>query len=256
MEDAGHIERDAEEGQEPSPAEMAAAVMGDESLGQFDKIRELFALGYSRQQIHKDFEFPKSTVYAVLPVEPEGKAKGQVANKDEMSGSDFPVVLKVGKDRQVVSPEGVLRHYFLQDGEAGLWMFKGMMLLRAAQLMVLNDVEIMKGQADAHAAAIKPVLDMLKVSREEMDAAAQRARESNMDIAAAAAGEAAARATYHIDQRLDRLEKQTPDIASTPDPMKGVVARMMENMINRMTGPMFGGGQVAQTPGLVDRRGQ
>ena len=50
-----------------------------------------------------------------------------------------------------------------------------MMLYRAAQMAVLTDVEIMKGQADAYATIMTPTLHMMTEARKEQDAAAQRA---------------------------------------------------------------------------------
>jgi hypothetical protein len=148
-----------------------------------------------------------------------------------------------------------MKYYLLGDGDTGAAMLKGMMMLRAAQLMVMNDVEIMKGQAEAQAAAIKPILDIMEKAREDMDAAAERARASTAEAAEAAAAGAAARAVIHIDERFDRMMQQKADIATVQDPMKGLMARTMETMFNRLTGTLLGG-QVPPTPGMVDERVQ
>jgi len=60
-----------------------------------------------------------------------------------------------------------------------------------------------------------------------------------------------------IDEKFSEFKQRKTDIATVPDPMKGLMARTMETMMNRMTG-MFGGpgGQVPPTPGMVDKRGQ
>jgi len=55
----------------------------------------------------------------------------------------------------------------------------------------------------------------------------------------------------YIEQRLP----QKADIATVQDPMKGLMARTMETMMNQLTGMVFGG-QVGPTPGLVDKRAQ
>jgi hypothetical protein len=182
----------------------------------------------------------------------------ELAQREDKDESRLPLVLKTGKGQEVISPEGIIKYYLLGDGDAGEAMLKGMMLLRAAQLMVMNDVEIMKGQAEAQAAAIKPILDIMEKAREDMDAAAQRAKESGAAIAEAAAAGAAARATMRIDERFNQLMQQKPDIATVQDPMKGLMARTMEMMMNRMQSLLFGGqgGQVPPTPGLVDKRFQ
>ncbi len=218
------------------------------------RIEELLDEGYTPVQIEKEWGFPHSTVrkYARKKITPRGKGKEEGNSEGDIPM--LPMVLKAGVGQEVISPEGILRYYFLSDGDAGAWMLKGMMLLRAAQLMNLTDVEIMKGQADAQARAIKPVLDVMEQARRDMDAAAQRARESNAEIAEAAAAGAAARAVMRIDEKFSELKQQKPDIAQAPDPMKGLMARTMETIMNQLTGQMLGG-QAGPVPGLVDKRG-
>lgn len=215
---------------------------------QRERIESLLDEGYTPVQIEKEWGYSHTSIQRVA--KKKLTAKG-ISNGDVKK---LPTVLKAGGGQEVISPEAILQGYLMDDGDAGEWMLKGMMLLRAAQMMVLTDVEIMKGQSDAQAKAIKPVLDIMEQNRKDMDAAAQRARESNIEMAEAAAAGAAARATMHIDQRFDQMQQQKADIASVPDPMKGLMARTMETMMNRMTGQMFGS-QVGPTPGLVDKRG-
>ncbi len=236
-------------------SEEVQRILTDESLGEFDKMRALYALGFSRKQLIVDFHFSKSSVYIAVPVKPEEDREGP---KLPMEIPRMPLVLKVGAGHEMISPEGILQSYLLSDGDAGTWMFKGMMLLRAAQLMNLTDVEIMKGQADAQAKAIKPILDVMEQARKDMDAAAARARESSVAIAEAAAMGAAGGVLGRIDARFEELRQKKTDIATVPDPMKGLMARTMETMMNRMTGMMGGGqaGQVLPTPGLTDKRVQ
>ena len=219
-----------------------------------EKIKRLhYELGYSQVQLYRDFDFPRATVYKELPVRPKGRSAAEVEEKED--DSKLPVVLKTGKGQEVITPEGIMQYYLLGDGDSGVAMLKGMMLLRAAQLMVMNDVEIMKGQAEAQATAIKPILDIMEKAREDMDAAAERARQSTEEVAQAAAAGAAARAMMHIDERFDQMARQKKDIAETEKPMQGLMARTMETFINQLTGQMFGG-QVGPTPKLVDKRGQ
>ena len=90
------------------------------------------------------------------------------------------------------------------------------MLLRAAQMMVLTDVEIMKGQADAQSKAIKPILDIMEQSRKDMDAAAQRARESNLEIADRAAYEAAMEVGSRIGPEIQSLKTSIGTQAGDP----------------------------------------
>lgn len=59
-----------------------------------------------------------------------------------------------------------------EDGKKGEWMYKGMMLLGAAQLMNFDPVNMMKVQAEANAREMEPMLKLLQQqSREEIDAA-------------------------------------------------------------------------------------
>jgi hypothetical protein len=102
---------------------------------------------------------------------------------------------------------------------------------------------------------LKPILEVMIEAAREQDAAAQRARQSNIEIAETAAAGAAARAVMRIDEKFSELKQQKADIATVQDPMKGLMARTMEMLINQITGQLFGG-QVGTAPGLVDKRGQ
>jgi len=243
-------------GEENNQGKIDAQVQGilsDEKMPEVDKIRKLYALGFTRKQLMVEFNWSKASVYTALPVKAE-RAEAETERESE-DKSKLPFVLKSGKGTEVITPEGIMQFYLLGDGDTGAAMLKGMMLLRAAQLMVMNDVEIMKGQAEAQAKAIQPILDVMEKAREDMDAAAERARASTEDVAQAAAAGAAARAAMHIDEKFEQLKQQRADIATVQDPMKGLMARTMETMMNRVTGMMLGG-QVPPTPGLVDERVQ
>ena len=220
------------------------------------RIEELLKLGYTPVQIEKEWGYPHSTVRDVAKkvLTPKSVAK----NEGQAGMPKLPTVLKAGGGQEVISPEAILEAYLLSDGEPGVWMMRGFMLYRAAQLAVMDDVEIMKGQADAQAKAIKPILDVMEKAREDMDAAAERARASTEDVAQAAAAGAAARATMHIDERFEEMMRRKPDIAQVPNPLEGVMARTMETMVEQLANRMLGGqgGQVGTTPGLVDKRVQ
>lgn len=234
-------------------AKSQADVKVVEEDTQRKRIEELLDDGYTPVQIEKEWGYPHSTVREIakkklLPKGKAGNGEGEVPK--------LPVVLKAGGGQEVISPEAILQGYLLSDGDAGAWMLKGFMLYRAAQLAVMSDVEIMKGQAEAQAKAIKPVLDVMEQARKDMDAAAARARDSSIEIAQAAAAGAAARATVHIDERFDQLMEKKADIATVQDPIKGLMARTMEMLMTQITGQMFGGQQIVRNPGLADNRGQ
>ena len=216
------------------------------------RIEELLDEGYTPVQIEKEWGYAHSTVRQVAKkkIAPRGRP-----GDEESEMPKLPMVLKAGGGQEVISPEAILEGYLLSDGDAGTWMLKGFMLYRAAQLAVMSDVEIMKGQAEAQAKAMKPILDIMEKAREDMDAAAQRAKESNVEIATRAAAEVGGQAVGWMEEKFNQMQQQKPDIAQAKDPMKGLIARTMETVINQITGQMFGG-RVGPTPGLVDKREQ
>lgn len=240
------VPEETQQAQPPPSAEEAPGVM--------DRIRELYRKGYSPKKIKDVFGYHPRTVDQVGEefIEPDA------VHEDERHDG-FPVTRKSGSGQEVMNPEVLLKQYLVEDGDvAGQWMFRGMMLLRAAQLMNMDIMQMRKLDAEADAKRLEPLMKMIQVSREEMDATAQRNRESMMETASAAAGEAAARAAAHIDQRFDQMQEKKKDIAEVQDPMKGLMARTMESMIQRMQGMMFGGGgqggQQALPPAWKDER--
>jgi hypothetical protein len=240
-----------EEEQQAQPSPLA-----EEDPGVMDRIRALFRKGRSPKQIKEQFGYSPRTVDQVADefIEPDAVPEGE-------KHDGFPVTRKAGSSQEVLNPEVILQSYLLQDGEPGKWMFHGMMLLRAAMLMNFDIMNMQKIESEAEARRLEPLLKMIQVSREEMDAAAQRTRESQEQIAHQAAGEAAAMTAYKIDERFNQMQEKKKDIADTADPMKGLVARTMETIMNRMTSQMFGVGQGGEnmagpTPGMVDKRQQ
>jgi len=91
---------------------------------------------------------------------------------------------------------------------------------------------------------------IIKMAQEMRQTEGQVARDTGL----AMGGEIAGRLLGFIDERLPQGGEKV-DIASTPDPMKGLMARTMETILNRLMGMMLGG-QAGPTPGLVDKRNQ
>jgi hypothetical protein len=122
------------------------------------RIIGLLRKGYTRSQLINDFDFAERTVDSAIKAyrELEGN-KGEEAKDDTRpdthDDSSLPSTLK---GTEVITPEGILQRC-LRDGSRD-WELRmeGMMLLRAAQKMNLDDVEIMKGQAEANAKMLKP----------------------------------------------------------------------------------------------------
>lgn len=234
----------------------------------FQRVKELKDKGVKRKEIAKQLGISTSAVdraFAKIkkiaaqqpppnPAIPEDRLREiiheELEQKEAAGDSRLPVVLKTGKGQEVISPEGIMQQYLRGDGDHGVAMLQGMMMLRAAQLMVMSDVEIMKGQAEAQATAIKPILDIMEKAREDMDAAAQRAKESGEEIAEKAAMGTAAALLGRIDQKFEEAKKEKADIASVPNPIQGVFARVMETTLNNITQRMFGGGGQPQQQGM------
>jgi len=217
-----------------------------------EQIERLLDEGYTPVQIEKEWGYAHSTVRDVVKKKliPAGNPENDKSGMPRM-----PMVLKAGAGQEVISPEAILQGFLLSDGDAGTWMLKGFMLYRAAQLAVMSDVEIMKGQAEAQAKAMKPILDVMEQARKDMDAAAQRAKDSSLEVATRAAAEVGGQAVGWMDEKFNQMQSKKVDIAQTPDPMKGLLARTMEMMVNQITGQMFGG-QAGPAPGLVDKRNE
>ncbi len=88
---------------------------------------------------------------------------------------------------------------------------------------------------------------IIKMAQEMRQTEGQVAEETGMAMGETIAG----KMFDFIDQRLP----QKADIATVQDPMKGLMARTMETIVNQLTGSMLGS-QVGPTPGLVDKRTQ
>jgi hypothetical protein len=212
---------------------------GDDS----DKIRELHELGYTNAQLYKEFGFSRSLVYQVCPVKPERKAPKE--EKHEGNDLRLPMTLKTGQGRESLTPEGILQSYLVEDGNAGQQLLKGFMLYRAAQLAVMNDVEILKGQAEAQATMIRPILELMSETRKEQDAAAERAKGSSREIAAEAAHQTALEMANFIDQRMPK----GPPPKDTNEMLTKRIDKMwdmMEHMMEQRMMPGYGQGKVPE----------
>ncbi|MCL0092097.1 C2H2-type zinc finger protein [Dehalococcoidia bacterium] len=220
----------------------------DKELGVMDSIRELRKRGYSPKQVREQFEYPRQTVDRVFAeyIPPEGKVDETRSNQDKKRET-MPAVYK--KDERS-NPEVLLQGLADGDHEAEL-EFRGMMKLRAAMLMVMDLMSIQKTAAEADALRIKPILDLMKETRLEQDAAAARAKESSKDIADRAAYEGARLLAEQMMPEVRTLmEKQKPAPAGKTiyDRMFGPIADMMGQQLGNMFGSMFGISPTGQQP--------
>ena len=124
-------------------------------------------------------------------------------DKEKVNGQ-FPVMRKMGGGMEVIAPEAVLRQYMGGTPEGELEL-RAIMKFRAAMLMVMDLVNIQKGSAEADAERMTPILRLMKETREEQDAAAHRAKETNVEIDNQAAFETATQLSQVISQKNARI---------------------------------------------------
>jgi hypothetical protein len=216
---------------------------------------ELLGKNYTRSQLINDFRFAARTVdraiEAYKKLRPDTAERGQNnQGEDEDADADhsLPVTLKRA---EVITPEGILQRV-LSDGSPD-WQLRveGMMLLRAAQKMNLDDMELAKGQAEVHAKMLKPLLDtMIEISREQ-DAAARRAMGSNEEVAYRAANDVARQLAPEIQGLRSHIT-----VGTAPDPFTRMV-----NIMQTMPRLIQTGQQLMQmmgmpVPGIAPQPGQ
>jgi hypothetical protein len=124
--------------------------------------------------------------------------------KEKLDGQ-FPVIRKMGGGMEAIAPEAVLRQYMGGSTPEEQLELRAIMKFRAAMLMVMDLVAIQKGSAEADAERMTPILRLMKETREEQDAAAHRAKESNVEIANQAAYETATQLSQVISQNNARI---------------------------------------------------
>lgn len=173
------------------------------------------------EELVQEGKNPKTIAKVRNTLRKKGLLKFSSSKSNKLPELALPVA--VGS-KEIVLPETFLRGIRLQDGDYKDGFIDGMTTLLIAarynQLLAATQAEIMKGQ-----------IEIFREARGEM-----------ADIALKAAEEAAGRVVSY-------LEHKKPDIATTPHPLEGVLARWMENLGNQIFGRIFGliGGQ----PGTV-----
>ncbi len=226
------------------PPEEQSEVSGEDP-GVMENIRDLMRQGYTPKQVKDQFGYARRTVDQVAAdfITPEGKPN----DSDRESG--LPVTTK---GTEVITPEAIMQR--LANGSQD-WRLRleGMMLLRAAQRMNRDDIEMTRMQAEADATRIRPILELMKETRLEQDAAAQRAKESNMEIAERAAYETAGQLSQTIAQNNARITESINQIRQAmggkEDNPLGQVLNSMQSMQQMMQ--MFG----VSMPGMRGAQG-
>lgn len=224
-----------------------------EEASQAEQIRNYIKQGYTVKQMTSRFGFSETTIRQEIArlVRPEGEA---IDDKAKQQDNVWPVVRKMGGGMEVISPEAVLRQYMGGGTPEEQLELRAIMKFRAAMLMVMDLVNVQKGTAEADAKRMEPILRLMKETREEQDAAAHRAKESNVEIADKAAYETAAQLSQVIAQNNARI---TDSINQIRQAMGGKEENPLGQMLNSIQSlqqmmQMFGvsmPGMPGQAPG-------
>ncbi|MDP4280133.1 MAG: C2H2-type zinc finger protein [Dehalococcoides mccartyi] len=203
LEETEHSEEVNEE------TEIETALVPAEA-SQAEQIRSYIKQGFTVKQLNKQFGFSESTIRQEIAklVKPEGEA---IDDKAKHQDNAWPIIRKMGGGAEVISPEAVLRQYMGGTPEEELEL-RAIMKFRAAMLMVMDLVNVQKNTAEADAKRMEPILRLMKETREEQDAAAHRAKESNVEIADKAAYETAAQLSQVISQNNARITESINQI--------------------------------------------
>jgi hypothetical protein len=223
-----------------------------EEASKAEQIRNYLKQGYNVKQLTSQFGFSETTIRQEIAkvVRPEGEA---IDDKAKQQDNIWPVVRKMGGGMEVISPEAVLRQYMGGGTPEEQLELRAIMKFRAAMLMVMDLVNVQKGSAEADAKRMEPILRLMKETREEQDAAAHRAKESNVEIADRAAYETATQLSQVIAQNnakiTDSINQIRQAMGGKEENPLGQVLNSMQSM-QQMMG-MFG----ISMPGMPGAQG-
>ena len=240
---------------EASESTVRETVLVQEETSQAEQIRTYLRRGFTIKQMTSKFGFSETTIRQEIArlVKPEGEA---IDDKAKQQDNVWPVIRKMGGGMEVISPEAVLRQYMGGGTPEEQLELRAIMKFRAAMLMVMDLVNVQKGSAEADAKRMEPILRLMKETREEQDAAAHRAKESNVEIAERAAGETAGQLSQVIAQNNARITDSINQIRQAmggkdENPL-GQVLNSIQSMQQMMQ--MFGismPGMPGQAPGAA-----
>ncbi len=215
------------------PPEEQSELAGDDP-GVMENIRSLMRQGYTPKQVKERFGYARRTVDQVAAqfIEPEGKPA------DGSGEAGLPVTVK---GTEIITPESIMQRLANGSNDWHLRL-EGMLLLRAAQKMNRDDIEMVRMQAEADAKLIEPILKLMKETREEQDAAAARAKASSEEIADRAAYETATQLSQVISQNnariTDSLNQVRQEMSGKKDDPLSQLLGMMQSM--QQMAQMFG----------------
>ena len=210
-----------------APGGETALVLKEAS--QAEQIRTYLKQGFTVKQMTDRFGFSETTIRQEIAklVRPEGEV---IDEKGKQPDGVWPVMRKMGGGMEVIAPEAVLRQYMGGTPEEELEL-RAIMKFRAAMLMVMDLVNVQKGSAEADARRMEPILRLMKETREEQDAAAHRAKESNVEIADRAAYETATQLSQVIAQNNTKI---TDSINQIRQAMGGKEENPLGQVLNSM----------------------
>jgi len=236
--------------QNPEPTEVAAENTSEgppedlpeeeqpdnpsEDPGVMESIRDLMRQGFTPKQVKERFGYTRRTVDQVAAefIEPEGKPA---------EGSGEPGLPVTVKGTEIITPESIMQRLANGSNDWHLRL-EGMLLLRAAQKMNRDDIEMVRMQAEADAKLIEPILKLMKETREEQDAAAARAKASSEEIADRTAYETASQLSQVISQNnariTDSINQVRQELSGKKDDPLSQLLGMMQSM--QQMSQMFG----------------
>lgn len=238
----------------PEKAPEGQTELSSDAPGVMENIRALMRQGYTPKQVKEEFGYARRTVDQVGAefIRPEGSPRDDGGdNKDaEMS---LPVTIK---GTETVTPESIMQR--LANGSDDWHLrLEGMMLLRAAQKMNRDDIEMVRMQAEADAKLIEPVLKLMKETRESQDAAAARARDSSIEIAERAAFEVAQGMKGAFSSEMQGLRAALPGQPSETNPMAKMFFGALQPYLGQMLGQALASvSKTGQQPGAQPQSGQ
>jgi len=227
------VESTPEELSEELPEEEQPDIPSEDP-GVMESIRDLMRQGYTPKQVKERFGYARRTVDQVAAefIEPEGKVEGD----DKEAG--LPVTVK---GTEIITPESIMQRLANGSNDWHLRL-EGMLLLRAAQKMNRDDIEMVRMQAEADAKLIEPILKLMKETREEQDAAAARAKASSEEIADRTAYETASQLSQVISQNnariTDSINQVRQELSGKKDDPLSQLLGMMQSM--QQMAQMFG----------------
>ena len=162
--------------------------------------------------------------------------------EDKENEGRFPMIRKWGGGMETAASEAILEEYMGQTPEEQVEL-KAIMKFRAAMLMVMDLVNIQKGNAEADAERMMPILRLMKETREEQDAAAARAKSSSEDIADRAAHETAG-------QLLGALSQNNAQVNGSLEQIRQMLSGKSDDPFSRLLNMMQSMQQMSQMFGM------